>query len=211
MGSKLNNMLNSFSAKEGSGDASGGSKVEQLLFNFGVHTVKNYDHHPSWEAGYRLVGAGNQIYVLRGGRWVKQPSVIDRQRDALESATLESTRLFIHTQKIRKRKVRKDDADGAYLQAPQNTENRPVGLWAELPQCMWPDDSPAWQLRRPVFPVLTSLYGTDDASFSWDRYSRHQLESQGFWPYYDLSQSLYDFFAFLHTISLECYNIQALR
>ena len=167
----------------------------QLLFNFGVHTVKNYDHHPSWEAGYRLVGAGNQIYVLRGGRWVKQPSVIDRQRDALESATLESTRLFIHTQKIRKRKVRKDDADGAYLQAPQNTENRPVGLWAELPQCMWPDDSPAWQLRRPVFPVLTSLYGTDDASFSWDRYSRHQLESQGFWPYYDLSQSLYDFFA----------------
>ena len=119
------------------------------MFNFGVHTVKNYDHHPSWEAGYRLVGAGNQIYVLRGGRWVKQPSVIDRQRDALESATLESTRLFIHTQKIRKRKVRKDDADGAYLQAPQNTENRPVGLWAELPQCMWPDDSPAWQLRRP--------------------------------------------------------------
>ena len=37
----------------------------QLLFNFGVHTVKNYDHRPSWEAGHRLVGAGHCYFRFR--------------------------------------------------------------------------------------------------------------------------------------------------
>ena len=111
-------------------------------------------------------------------------SVIDRQRDAIDSATMESTRLFIHSQKIRKRRVRKDDADGAYLQAPIDTKKRKSGLFAELPLCMYPEGSPAFKMKRPVFPVEKSIYGTDDAGFSWDRHAHQKLESKNFVPYY---------------------------
>ena len=167
----------------------------QCIRNFGVHTVKNFDSPEEWDAGYRLVGAGNNVFQLKEGKWVKIGTVIDRQKDAIESATMETTRLFIHCNKIRRRKQRKKDADGAYLQAPpSDTSKRPKGLWAEIPPCMIPDGSPALQMRRPVFSVDQSMYGMDDAGFSWDKYSTSQLVDAGFFPYYDLSQSLFDHF-----------------
>ena len=166
----------------------------QLIRNFGVHTVKDYDHRPDWAAGYRLVGGGNFVHELKNGVWVRIGTVVDRQKDAIESATMESTRAFVHCQKIRGRKVRKKDADGAYLQAPPDTSRRPGGIWAELPVVMWPPGCAAFKMRRPVFKTKTSLYGVDDAGFAWDRFSHNQLESKDFHVYHDLSQSLYDHF-----------------
>ena len=165
------------------------------MYNFGVHTIKNFDHTAEWEPSYRMVGAGNNVFVLSGGKWVKMKTVIDRQKDAIESATLETTRLFVHTQKIKNRKIRKDDADGAYLQAPSDESKRPKGLFAVLPECMWPANSEALNMRRPVWRCKVSQYGVDDAGFSWDRYSRAKLVENNFHPYYDLSQSLYDVYA----------------
>ena len=180
-------------------EASDLEEGSQIIRNFGVHTIKNFDFEPEWEPSYRLVGAGNNVMELKVDekgtkRWAKMPSVIDRQRDAIDSATMETTRLFIHTQKIKNRRVRKDDADGAYLQAPIAREKRKSGLFAELPLCMYPENSPAFGMKRPVFPVEKSIYGTDDAGFSWDRHSHQKLEDSNFVPYYDLSQSLYDYF-----------------
>ena len=166
----------------------------ELVYNFGVHTVKDFDVKAEWKPGYRLVGAGNQMFKKVGGKWVKAPTVIDRQKDVIESATIESTRLFMHCQKIRKRKIRKDDADGAYLQAPQDKKKRPNGLFASLPECMWPVESAAWAMRNPVWEVDSSLYGVDNAGFSWDVYSHERMAGNGFHRYDDLSQSLYDSF-----------------
>ena len=110
----------------------------------------------------------------------------------MDSATLESTRLFVHCQKGRRRKIRKDDADGAYLQASLDESKREQGLYADLPRCMWPDGSGAENLRHPVFRMHVSQYGIDDAGFNWDRYSRKQLVEKDFHPYYDISLSLFD-------------------
>ena len=167
----------------------------QLVFNFGVHTIKNFDVKSEWLPGYRLVGAGNNIFKLENGRWVKAGTVIDRQKDVIESATIESTRAFVHCQKVRKRKIRKDDADGAYLQAPQDKTKRPHGLFAKLPECMWPEGSKAFSMRDPVWEVDASLYGVDNAGFSWDMFSHERMTANGFHRYDDLSQSLYDSFA----------------
>ena len=166
-----------------------------LIRNFGVHTVKDFDVEEDWSAGYRLVGGGNNVLKKEENQtWTKVGTVLDKTRDAIESATMESTRLFIHCNKIRGRKIRKKDADGAYLQAPTDSTRRPHGIYAELPACMIPPDSPALQMRRPVFEVLTSLYGLDDAGFSWDEFSHQKLEESNFHVYTDMSQSLYDHF-----------------
>ena len=166
----------------------------QCFRMFPVHTIKNYDTPAEWEAGYRLVGGGNQVYELRGGRWIKIGTVLDPKRDAIESATLETTRLFIHCQKVRRRDVKKRDADGAYLQSKLDKVRRPNQLYAEIPREMIPEGSPALSMKRPCFPVEASVYGIDDAGYSWDSHSRTNLESEGFHPYYDLSQSWYDHF-----------------
>ena len=97
-----------------------------------------------------MVGGGNAVHEKEEKGWKKIGTVIDRQRDAVESATMESTRAFVHCQKIRRRKVRKKDADGAYLQAPPDLERRPGGIWAEIPVCMWPKGCRAWTMRRQL-------------------------------------------------------------
>ena len=91
-------------------------------------------------------------------------------------------------------KIRKDDADGAYLQASLDESKREQGLYADLPRCMWPDGSGAENLRHPVFRMHVSQYGIDDAGFNWDRYSRKKLIEKDFHPYYDISLSLFDHF-----------------
>ena len=57
-------------------------------------------------------------------------------------------------------------------------------LFAELPLCMYPENSPAFKMKRPVFPVEKSIYGTDDAGFSWDKHAHQKLESKNFVPYF---------------------------
>ena len=66
----------------------------QCFRMFPIHIVKNYDMPADWEAVYRLVGGVNQVFKFRAGRWIKIRTVFDPKRNAIESATLETTRLF---------------------------------------------------------------------------------------------------------------------
>ena len=82
------------------------------------YTVKNYDTFEMWDASVRLVLGGNNIRYKSGG---KVPPV-KTAHDVIEPAGLETTRAFVHTQKLRRRKLKQKDADGAYLQAAREEE-----------------------------------------------------------------------------------------
>ena len=154
-----------------------------------VPTVKNYDTFEMWDASVRLVLGGNNIRYKSGG---KVPPV-KTAHDVIEPAGLETTRAFVHTQKLRRRKLKQKDADGAYLQAAREEERRPGGLFAKVPREYWPSNSKAWKMRNPVFPVDQGLYGLEEAGFGWDKYAETQLTANGWEPYVDIDRSVMDY------------------
>ena len=159
----------------------------ELVYNFGVHTVKDFDVKSEWKPGYRLVGAGNQMFKKVGGKWVKAPTVIDRQKDVIESLLDEQGMMVLYavpwppqglytTKEIRS----VDDLAGLKFRTYNSTLEEFVNLAGAAPtQVEVPDIPQAFSTGR-VEAMITSP-STGANSQAWDFLS-HYTDIQAWIP-----------------------------